>query len=306
MNYSSILAYVDERPGSENTLVHASALTRVSQAPVYVFDVLEALGDVDAWPNSDEIEVLRSLLVRSRTELLRLQASKHRLSLGTVSVGLGKTSVEIIRQVLLQGHDLVIKTARGRTDGRRIAFGSTAMHLVRKCPCSVWLVAPSATPPPRRLLAAINPVGNDRVPLAKKILTHAADLAKLFDAELHVLHAWNPRAESLIQSNAASDLVMKHIETSHAEARGSLLAALRATELSLPDTQVHLVLGNAVDAITSVTADQRIASVVMGSVGRSDRDGQLAGSVTAGTLPCVDCSILCVKPDGFKSPIRLD
>jgi universal stress protein E len=306
MEFDNILAYVDERPESENTLSHAAALTNVSKAPVLVLDVLEALGEVESWPSSDELESLRSLLVQSRSEWLRLQANNHGLSSGEISVRIGKTSVEIIRQVLLHRHDLVIKTARGKTDGRRISFGSTAMHLIRKCPCSVWLVAPGTKPPPKRILAAINPIGADRASMARKLLTQAASLAERFDAELQVLHSWNPHVESLLESKIASDVVTRHIESNHVGARNSLAQMLDEAELSLLDRQVHLVLGNAVDAIASVTVDQRIDMIVMGSVGRSYRDGQLIGSVAEELLTRVDCSVFCVKPDGFESPIRLD
>jgi nucleotide-binding universal stress UspA family protein len=306
MEFNNILAYVDERAESENTLMHAAALTKASKAAVSVIDVLEALGDVESWPSSEELESLRGVLVQSRSEWLRLQANKHGLSSADISVRIGKTSVEIIRQVLRQRHDLVLKTARGRIDGRRISFGATATHLIRKCPCPVWLVAPGTKPPPRRILAAINPIGADRATMARKLLTQAASLAERFDAELQVLHSWNPHVESLLQSKVASDVVTRHIESSHSAARNSLAQILEEAELSVLDRTVHLVLGNAVDAIASVALDQRIDVIVMGSVGRSYRDGQLIGSVAEELITRVDCSIFCIKPDGFVSPIRID
>lgn len=185
-----------------------------------------------------------------------------------MSVGLGKTSIEIIWQVLLHQHDLVIKTARGRTDGRRISIGTTAMHLVRKCPCPVWLVAPGA--------------------------------------KLHALHAWDPRVESLVQTKTDDVTVTRYIDARHEAAKQALADLLNTVHVPLPERQAHLVLGHAVDTIVAVTAEQKVDLVVLRQVGRSNRNGQLIGSVTEEALTRLDCGIFCVKPDGFKSPIRLD
>jgi universal stress protein E len=306
MQFSNILAYVDERPESEATLLHTAALTRESQNSVVVLDVLEALHDIDSLPDADDLESLRNLLVKSRKEWLQLQATNHQLRTADITVKIGKTSLEIIKQVLVNHHDLVIKTARGKTDGRRITYGSTAMHLLRKCPCPVWLVAPGTKPPPKRILAALNPMGAERTSIAKKILTNAVNLSEHFGAELHVLHSWNPHVEPLIHAKVSNDIVTKHIESTHTFARSSLENLLEDVNVSLLDRQVHLVLGNAVDAIESVAIEQRVDTLVIGSVGQSYHQGQLIGSVAEEVLTRVDCSVFCIKPDGFISPIRLD
>jgi hypothetical protein len=47
----------------------------------------------------------------------------------------GKTFLEIIRQVLRNEHDLVIKCVDLSSSFKETLFGSTDMHLMRKCPC---------------------------------------------------------------------------------------------------------------------------------------------------------------------------
>ena len=51
----------------------------------------------------------------------------------------GKPFVEIIREVMRNGHDLVIK-AIDQPDDHPIISDSTDMHLLRKCPCPVWII----------------------------------------------------------------------------------------------------------------------------------------------------------------------
>jgi nucleotide-binding universal stress UspA family protein len=55
----------------------------------------------------------------------------------------GTPFLEIIREVLRKKYDIVIKTARGSGRFRNSLFGSTTLHLMRKCPCPVWVIKPS-------------------------------------------------------------------------------------------------------------------------------------------------------------------
>jgi universal stress protein E len=306
MEYNNVVVYVDERLQSETAILHANSLAQGTSSKVLLFDVLEALSELNNWPNAEDLESLRHLLVQNRTEWLRLQANRLNMQNTEALVKIGRTSTEIIRQVLRNGHDLVIKTARGRSDGRRISFGSTGMHLIRKCPCPVWLVAPETPPPLRRVMAAVNPVGAGNAPLAMKVLAHAAALADKFNADLHVLHAWHPQAESLLRSNVTTDAVTRYVESTFEQARKSLALLIREAALELPPSRVHLLLGSAVETISMAVQAQKIDTLVMGTVAGNLRASQLIGSVAEETLSRIDCSVLCVKPDGFVSPIRLD
>lgn len=69
-------------------------------------------------------------------EQLLLQKNAEGLEI-SLQVLTGTLFVEIIRYVQSQGHDLVVKTASGRTDALAELFGSTDLHLLRRCPCPV-------------------------------------------------------------------------------------------------------------------------------------------------------------------------
>lgn len=67
----------------------------------------------------------------------------------------GTPFLEIIREVLRSRHDLVVKAAEG---GRRaLLFGNTDLHLLRKCPCPVWIDNPGHHARYARILAAVDP-----------------------------------------------------------------------------------------------------------------------------------------------------
>ena len=52
-------------------------------------------------------------------------------------------------------HDLVIMTAEGKDGFRERLFGSTSMHLMRECPCPVWVMKPTRRKRIERILAAV-------------------------------------------------------------------------------------------------------------------------------------------------------
>ena len=49
--------------------------------------------------------------------------------------------MEIIREVIRDDHDLVLRVNKGKESRRQGFFGNTGMRLLRKCPCAVWLVS---------------------------------------------------------------------------------------------------------------------------------------------------------------------
>ena len=73
-----------------------------------------------------------------------------------VRIRVGKTFIEIIRHVEAHGADLVLKAAEMLGGERSSLFASTDQHLLRKCPCPVWLVPPSARPRVCTILAAVD------------------------------------------------------------------------------------------------------------------------------------------------------
>jgi len=64
----------------------------------------------------------------------------------------GKPFIELIRTVLGQGHDLLIKSGPAVTDSPALA--GTDLHLLRKCPCPVWIIKPTQRKPFGKILVA--------------------------------------------------------------------------------------------------------------------------------------------------------
>lgn len=224
---------------------------------------------------------------------------------------IGRPFVEIIREVLRNGHDLVMKTARGRTIQRSALFGTIASHLLRKCPCPLWIVDPLPQPERHGVLAAIDVDTADERTLAlnRMILELAASLAASENTPLHVVQAWSVPFEDMIRHSpwlrvkrTKADDYVKAIEDRHRQRFDAFLEAFRP---AAPAMTPHLVKGRAGEVIPALSAQTGVEVIVMATLARGGVPGLLIDDDAEAVLGRIDCSVLAIKAADFVSPITL-
>ncbi len=222
----------------------------------------------------------------------------------------GMPFVEIIREVLRNEHDLVMTTAEGRVGLKEMLFGSAALHLMRQCPCPVWVIQSSQPEWCTRILAAVDPapVDEERHALNIKIMDLATALARRQQSKLFVVHTWTFPAERSLRSGqfGPSGEVDKWVREARDLHRRGLTELLRPYPLQDLKSQVYLLKGEPGHLIPELAAKVEVGLIVMGTVSRTGMAGLLIGNTAEKILRRVDCSVLTVKPDGFVSPVRLD
>ena len=84
------------------------------------------------------------------------------------------------------------------------------------------------------------------------------------------------------------------------------ISALLA-EYNLLDIRHSIVIrkGDPGEMIVDYADKNEIDLIVMGTIGLSGLSGLLIGSTAEKVIDRVDCSLLVVKPDNFKSPITI-
>jgi len=225
-----------------------------------------------------------------------------------VTVLVGTPFIEIIRTVLRNKHDLVMMTAEGYGGLRGKLFGSMALHLMRKCPCPVWIMNPVHHKPFAGILAAVDPDPLDELKhsLNEKIMDLATSLAQQEQSELHVVHVWSHWKEPFLGYTAMPDReVAQMAQELQAQRRRELDALVREYLLKDIDCQTHFLVDDPGFAIPDLAASLRIELIVMGTVCRTGIPGVLIGNTAESVLGQVDCSVLAVKPEGFVSPVTL-
>lgn len=220
----------------------------------------------------------------------------------------GPDFIEIVRTVLRLDADLLIKEAKPYSGHRALAFQSTDMHLMRKCPCPVWLHKDEAEGPYRKILAAVDVTRHDPG-VNRLIMDLATSLAAREEADLDIVHVWSLAGEASLRGRAFLKASSDQIERLLQQEREKHVRALEnltqgyATEHAFEE---HLLKGDARTVIPEFAARERSDLIIMGTVGRTGLPGLLMGNTAEDILRQVDCSVLTVKPEGFASPVTLD
>jgi len=321
--FKNILYVVTGDPDSERPLLQrAMDLAQANAARLTVVAVAE---EVPPGTRLDELNLSRETLqaalvdqMKARIEMLlgnsggELEPERKVLT--------GKPFQEIIRAVQHDGHDLVIKGVG--TEGLfRQVFGSDDMHLLRKCPCPVWLMRAMPAVGYRRVLAAVdvdwsypNAELQVRGELNERILDIAASLALAESAELHVVHAWKAVPEDVMRGSVfstAHEIVDAYVAGERNRRAAAMEAALADLGRRIGDEAMgrltllrHLPKGWARDELPLLARRLGADIIVLGTVARSGVPGLLIGNTAEAILHQIDCSVLALKPAGFETPVR--
>lgn len=221
----------------------------------------------------------------------------------------GTPFLEVIRQVLRDKHDLVILAAEGKRGVNDRLFGATSMHLMRKCPCPVWVVKRTQTRPYTRILAAVDPSIHDSTggTINPLILQLASGMARMEAGELHIIHAWHLFGERYVRSSGMKEESVQEAKMlqkkQHKKRFDTLLGRADVTDLK---PHLHLIEGTPDECIPKLVLEQDIDLLVMGTVSRTGIAGFLIGNTAEEVLNRVDCSVLTLKPEGFVTPVPLE
>ena len=214
----------------------------------------------------------------------------------------GRPHEEAIRAVLRDGCDLVVVGA----EPGDASLDREAQHLLRKCPCPVW-VERMGGEPVRKLMVAVDlePEEQEIPALSAKLVELALQIAEAESASVHLAHAWTLyREEStrLLAGEAAAWL------SREAGARHQLRlhALLRELELVDRDLEIHLENGRPEKVIPQLIDRHRIDLLVLGSVTRGSIPGLLIGSTAERLVHRLSCTLLAAKPDDFETSVTID
>jgi len=221
----------------------------------------------------------------------------------------GTSFIEITREVLLQGHDLVVMSNDGANTRQGFSLGKTSLQLMRTCPATILVIKKRSKKRPKRILAPIDPTSAqpEGRELNIKILEMAAAAARFYDARVDVAHAWEvtgPDRDTLrseVTDSMRERIISKH-ESKHSRPINELLADSAMEGIDYTTVLRRGIPGRVIPKIADETNPDLI---VMGTVCRTGVSGFFIGNTAEHILRQVRCSVLTVKPKGFKSPVTL-
>jgi nucleotide-binding universal stress UspA family protein len=173
--FGDILLVADADNRSPEAYERALKLALRNKGRLTVLNIIEELPHRLSGVVGNTAHKLTPNAIVDRTERLK-QLIEEQTSVVPVEIHVvyGNSSDDVIHEVVQNGHDLLIIADRNEFRG------PTAVQLVRKSPCSVWLIGSDARTPYRRIMAAVDPdpYNADRESLNTKILRTAASFAR--------------------------------------------------------------------------------------------------------------------------------
>lgn len=237
-----------------------------------------------------------------------------------VASGIG--FIEIIKHAIHHQHDLVVKCAEDMDWIDRM-LGSEDLHLLRKCPCPVLMLKPDQKNNFQKVLATVDvndafdelDEGRVQEQLNQDVLEYSAALSLPELSEIHIGSAWEAYAEDFLRhggfSSTPEEKVDRYVEQERRECSTKLEALVRKMDEMLGKATVqylqprtHLVKGGASKEIPLMIENYDIDLIVMGTVGRVGIPGLIIGNTAESILEQTKCSVLAIKPEGFKSPVE--
>lgn len=307
--FKDILVATDTRLDVYPIVEEAAEIAKRNCATLKLVDVVPEFPWISRLMVSDH-EKLRQLIGCEKQEKLDSLAAPIREAGINVETKVlwGKTSVEIVREVLRGRHDLVMRVARGHNSSHKGFFGATGRRLLRDCPCAVWLVAAAETPEYKHVLACIDTSANEGLnnELNDRVFEFASNVGDQHHAKTSVLHAWSMDAEQILKGRVSPVHFQEMIECRRAEVASSLDRFLKTHGTSVRNENVHLIKHDPAFAIPTFADENAVDLVVVGTVARSGLAGMVIGNTAERILDDLECSVLAIKPDSFVSPITED
>ena len=308
--FKNILYFADGATVRCSALERALALSAANEARLTVFDVVPEQGSklevVGRW--EADLDAIASEYRRAELDALVEGFQETGLDI-TKRVVSGIPFMEVIRAVLNDHHDLVIKEARPPDSFVRRVLGSTDLHLLRKCPCPIWIDRSGAVMPYKAILAAVDPATEEQDDSTRLILDLATSLSGREGASVAVVHAWSLPSEPLLRSGRVEisstdlDILLGELKKQHADRLGEILTDYG---ISVEDERVHLVKGEPAPSIRAVSNELDADLVVMGTLGRSGIPGLFIGNTAEDILQATQASVFAIKPTGFVSPVTIE
>ena len=211
----------------------------------------------------------------------------------------------VIRQVLRHRPDLLIVSAFQTREVAPRTLAYRDARLIEACPCPLLLLKTREIYPPGGIVAAVDPLHETPRELDEAIIGAARTVASaLADQPLHIYHAVAPPPQP-------GGVEAPGTPSPSAQQAARLAAAHgRVREMAfrhdIRDQDVCVEFGTPETSLPAFARAKRAQVVVMGAVSRSLPERALFGHTAEKVLDALECDVLVVKPERFRSPVSAE
>jgi len=267
---------------AELHLVHAVDTTYPSYAGVYGFGV-----EVD--------HHIAEVKQQARQDLAAIGASARNAGLVVhTHLLLGRPAESVVDEAQKLGCDLIITGTHGRGAVDHFLFGSNAERIVRFSPIPVLAVKPRE----RKFVHGVGEFTLKRVlcpcdlsPLADQAAGFAAEICRIFGAELTLLHVIDNRLEYPLVMPDAALFAPDEIRQRATERLKAIAAKLKGINVS-----VEVITGAPEKLIAEAARDKAIDLITLTTHGRGGLSRALLGSTAEKLVRIASVPTLTIRP----------
>lgn len=299
-----ILAVIDPTKAQQNSLQRALSLAKKTGAHITAFlSIYDFSYEMTTMLSRDEREAMRKAVIKDREAWINdLLSSIDDIDVHSLVLWHNRPYEAVINTVINEGYDLVIKSTHQHDTLKSVIFTPTDWHLIRKCPSPVLLVKDHEWPEQGHILAAVNSVSDNEQhkALNRRIISDAQFICQLANAQLSLVNTYPATPVNIaieipeFNPSQYNEAVKKH----HEDETFAL-----ADSFNIARTECEIKEGLPEDVIPLVANKKGSELVVIGTVGRTGLSAALVGNTAEHVIDSLDCDVLALKPDGYKSPL---
>lgn len=284
-----ILVATDFSASAERALETALAIAAPSRAEVHLAHALEVIAPpLSPYAVSIPDELIGAAREAAGKKLAAAEAKVRARGVATSSaLGSVPAALSTAARAREIGADLVVVGSHGHTGVKRFLLGSVAEHTVAQSPVSVLVVRGEGHAEAPKTIV----VGTDFSPASEGAVKLAADWARAFGAQLHLVNGLQLTMPFLAPYEVS--VPDAFIDASYAEAKKKLAAI--ADGLAGIDVHATVLSAAPHDALDAIAARVTADLIVTGSRGLTGVKHLVLGSVAERTLRHAPCSVLIVK-----------
>ena len=308
--YQNILVAIDAQQDDQPALRRAVYLNQrlggqiTAFLPIYDFSY-----EMTTLLSPDERVTMRKGVISQRTEWIREQAKAYLAAGVKIDIKVvwhNRPYEAIIQEVLDGGYDLLLKMAHQHDRLQAVVFTPTDWHLLRKCPCPVWMVKDQPWPEGGKAVVAVNLASEEphHDPLNTRLVKETLELAEQVNhTEVHLVGAY-----PITPVNIAIELPDFDPSVYNDAIRGQHLLAMKALRqsFSIDEKFTHVAKGLPEEVIPELADRLDAGVVVLGTIGRTGLSAAFLGNTAEQVIDHLRCDLLAIKPEGFTSPVELD
>ncbi|MEZ3500399.1 universal stress protein UspE [Pantoea sp. KPR_PJ] len=308
--YQNILVAIDSQQDDQPALRRAVYLNQRIGGKIKAFlPIYDFSYEMTTLLSPDERASMRQGVISQRTEWIREQARAYLEAGVEIEIKVvwhNRPYEAIIQEVLAHGHDLVLKMAHQHDRLEAVIFTPTDWHLLRKCPCPVWMVKDQPWPEGGKAVVAVNLASEEphHDELNQKLIRETTLLAEMVNhTEVHLVGAY-----PVTPINIAIELPDFDPSVYNDAIRGQHLVAMKALrqKFSIREEFTHVAKGMPEEVIPDIAGQLSAGIVVLGTIGRTGLSAAFLGNTAEQVIDHLRCDLLAIKPDDFASPVTLD